>query len=148
MTSISNMIRDSTEDTSINCTQKWMQDRLVFWKSKMNLTNWQIEFFPVKTLDKDVYFQVKVTRDRNYAAIFYHDGRMIVQEKAELAFVHELAHLLVDNIREEHDFQLSYGSITDKDEYRRRFTREIEKSVETIARSIYYAYNEHYQINW
>lgn len=85
---------------------------------------------------------IKVVRQRKAATIYWNPTFSLSEKDLDIVVIHELVHLLVDPMREEHDFQVHYAYLGDRgDECKSRFTRELEKSVETIARAIYNCWN-------
>ena len=104
------------------------------WQPVLNLQHWRISSEIVVSLETPTaLMSIKPDRLRTRAVI--HIKQSVLQEKEsselEQLLVHELVHLLLDNIAEEHTLQYQHSG-KDK-EYKHRMTREIEKTVENLS---------------
>lgn len=126
-------------DTTIKFSQKWIDENISMWQKRMNLGDWDIRTGQLNGADGNL-FQIRTIRERKSAVLYYHPNSQCSWKDATLGIIHELGHLMLDNMREEHDFQVHYKAKDVAEEYKARFTRQLEKSVETIARAIYSAY--------
>ena len=107
---------------------------LAKWQERLNLQHWRITYRVVASLETTAaMMSVKPDRLRTRAEI--HIREDVLQDKGsvelEQLFVHELVHLVMDGVAEEHTLQWQHGG---KDvEYKHRMTREIEKTVENLS---------------
>ena len=107
---------------------------LAKWQPRLNLSHWRITWICVKELETpSALMSVKPDRLRTRAVIHIREDVLQEKESVELEqlFVHELVHLLMDNVAEEHTLQWQHSGKSV--EYKHRMTREIEKTVENLS---------------
>lgn len=104
----------------------------------MNLRNWKIEYVentPPST--PGALLEIRTIRPRNVARLYIRDDFWELEVKAQdERLKHELFHLVLDPMWEEHEMQITHtGMDTNKrSEYRARFVRVMERAVEHLAR--------------
>lgn len=100
-------------------------------QTDLNLTHWRVEI-SATSADPGTLFQIVTNRARNHASLRVSEEGLNHPDQKRL-LKHEILHLLVDSIREEHDFQLAALQTDRKNEYSERLLREIEKVVEHLS---------------
>lgn len=103
----------------------------------MNLHHWKIE------IDEETppsisgaLLEIRTIRPRNVARISFSEAfwQKPYEEQIE-RLRHELLHLVLDPLWEEHEFQIKQlAPVTEIRHYRERFVRHLERAVEHLAR--------------
>lgn len=120
----------------VKFNQNLIESQIRQHQQLMNLGCWRILIRKGKNL-KNSILELRTVRERCTAIIYYQEGYETTLEELHRAIIHELVHLHLDNLREEHDLQQKYAKNASKDEYKERFDNEIEKSVESLSNVLY-----------
>lgn len=107
------------------------EDWIRIFQEDLNLTHWRIELSNTPAAP-NTFLQVVTTRPRNHAAIRVSAGGVPADRMQQL-MKHELLHLVIDPIREEHDFQMAALATERKNEYSERMLRAVERAVEHLS---------------
>lgn len=115
-----------------------IDEHIAWWQRKLCLNHWRITYKVVhkdKLIDKRALMEIRPCRERLKASIFIREGvDKFGDFELQRLLVHELTHLIIDPMAEEHAFQVEFNIPVDRvKEYHTRFTRVLERTVEHTA---------------
>lgn len=165
MKSTTNEIPSSIKDgdTNLEETSISLQDAYEYielWRKRLKLGDmWRIDISKLEPEDPKHYMEIFTYPARLTVAIrISPQAYKLPRKKFEELIVHELVHIIVESINEEHKIQSKYWidragpeynlpfRMRSKDQeykdYRDRMMYHIERSVEHLSRIIYSAYSE------
>lgn len=108
-----------------------VQDCIRVLREDLNLCHWRIEVSTTPA-SPGTHFEIITNRPRNHASIRVNPNGVPDDQIWQL-LKHELLHLVLDPIREEHDFQVASLPADRRKEYSERILRQIEKAVEHLS---------------
>lgn len=112
---------------------------IAYWQGKLNLLHWRVSWKTVENSKVPLaIMEIAPKRERTSATIFIkqasYDSFSFCSREFQGYIVHELVHLVLDPIAEEHSLQIEFDveSLKHK-ESMKRFKRTLEKAVEHMA---------------
>lgn len=100
-------------------------------QQRLNLAHVRVDVSATKP-SNGALFEIISNRNRNHHSIRVSEKGWNHPERERL-LKHELLHIVLDPIREEHDFQMEALQSERQREYSERLLREIEKAVEHLS---------------